>query len=67
MILRQRQNYVFDPRIHEVLEEDFLAALLFMDSRIVRQIVGHGLVAMAQVAHAVRRVHHFHRSFETML
>ena len=32
-----------------------------MDARIVGEIVGHRLVAVAQVAGAIGRVHHFHR------
>ena len=38
-----------------------------MNSRIVGQIVRHRLVAMAQVARAVRRVHDLHRGFEAVL
>ncbi len=57
----ERQDHLVDARVHEVLEEDLLRALLLMDAGIVRQVVGHGLVAVAQVARAKRRVHHFHR------
>ena len=48
-------------RVHEVLEEDFLRALLLVDARIVRQVVGDRLVAVTEIAGAKRRVHHFHR------
>ena len=57
---RDRQDDVGHARIHEVLEEDLLRAFFLMDARIVRQIVGHRLVAMAQIAGAIRRVHHLH-------
>ena len=32
-----------------------------MDARIVRQIIGDGLIAVQQIARAVDAVHHFHR------
>jgi hypothetical protein len=60
-LARDRQDHVRHARVHEVLEEDLLRALLLMDARIVRQIVGHRLIAVPQIARAIRRVHHFHR------
>ena len=65
--LRDRQDHVIHARVHEILEENFLRAFLFVNARIVRQIVGHRLVAVAQVARAVRRVHHFHRREQSAL
>ena len=59
--LRDRQDHVIHARVHEILEENFLRAFLFVNARIVRQIVRHRLVAVAQIARAIRRVHHFHR------
>ena len=56
----ERQDDVIHPRVHKVLEEDFLGAFRLMNTRIVGQIVGHRLVAVAQVAGAEGRVHHLH-------
>src|SRR5580658_6210186 len=61
-----RQNYVVHARVHEVLEEKFLASLLLMHPRIVRQIVSYWLVAVRQVSRAKRSVHHFHRRLQAM-
>ena len=55
------QHHIVHAGIHEILEEDLFAALFLMDSRIVRQIVRHRLIAVAQIACAKRRVHYFHR------
>ncbi len=38
-----------------------------MNARIVRQIVGDGLIAVAQIARAIWRVHHLHRRGVTLL
>jgi hypothetical protein len=57
----QRQDDLVHARVHEILEENLFRAFFLMDTRIVRQIVGDRLVAVAQVARAERRVHHFHR------
>ena len=57
----ERQDDLVHARVHEVLEEDLLRALLLVDARIVRQVVGDGLIAVAQIARAERRVHHLHR------
>ena len=43
------------------LKKIFFGALLLVDARIVRQVVGDRLVAVPQIAGAERRVHHFHR------
>ena len=58
---RQRQDDFVDARVHEVLEEDLLRALLLVNTRIVGQVVGDRLVSVAEVARPERRVHHFHR------
>ncbi len=58
--LGDRKNHVIHARVHEILEENFLRAFLLVNTRIVRQIVGHRLIAVAQIAGAIRRVHHFH-------
>src|SRR5207248_8073125 len=56
----ERQDDVIHPRVHKILEEDFLRAFRLMNTRIVGQIVCHRLVAVAQVASAEGRVHHLH-------
>ncbi len=54
------EDDVVHARVHEILEEDFLCALDLVDAGIIGQIVGDGLVAVAQVAGAIGRVHHLH-------
>ena len=56
-----------DAGVGVVLEEDPLAALLLVHPRIVRQVVGRRLVAVAQVPGAKRRVHDFHRRHQAVL
>ena len=58
---REWKDDVVHARVHEVLEEDFLAAHFLVDARIVRQVVGDGLIAVPQIAGAERRIHHLHR------
>ena len=57
----KRQDHFLHPCVHEVLEEDLLGPLLFVDARIVGQVVGDRLVAVPQIAGPERRVHHLHR------
>ena len=63
--LGDRQNYVAHAGVHEVFEENLLAALGFMNSRIVGQIVGNRLITVSQIGGAERRVHHLHRRSQT--
>ena len=65
-LARDRQDDVVHARVHEVLEEKFLAALLFVHSRIVRQIVRHGLVPVSHIAGTKWSIHHFHRRLESL-
>ena len=59
--LGQGKDHLVDPRVHEVLEENLLAAHFLVNAWIVRKIVGHRLIAVPQVAGAEWRIHHFHR------
>jgi hypothetical protein len=61
------QDHYGHARVHEVFEEDFLGALFLMNARVVRQIVGDGLVAVPQIAGAKRRVHDLHGREVTVL
>ncbi len=61
------QDDVFHAGVHEILEEKFLAAFLFVDAGIIGQIVSDSLVAVSQVSGAKRSVHDLHRSFEALL
>ena len=61
------QDHVVHACVHEVLEEEFLAAFLLVYSRIVWKIVGHGLISVRQIARAEGCVHHFHRRLQTAL
>ena len=56
-------NEIFEnpASIHEVSKKDLLAAFGLMDAGIVRQVVGHRLIPMQQVAGAKWGVHHLHR------
>ena len=49
------QNDVIHARVHKILKENFLRPFLLVDARIVRQIIGHCLVAVAQVSRAIGR------------
>ena len=59
--LGERQNDDVHACVQEILPEDFLRAFFLMDARIVRQIIGDGLIAVEQIARAIDAVHHFHR------
>ena len=59
--LGERQDDVVYARIHIVLEEDFLGSLLFVNPRIIGQIVGHSLIAVAQITSPKWCIHHLHR------
>ena len=49
IVARDRNDHVVHARIHEILEENLLASLLFVDAGIVGQVVGYCLVAVAQI------------------
>ena len=59
-LLRRRQHDMIHARIHEVLEEHLLRALLGVNPWIVRQIIRHRLIAVAQIACAKQSVDHLH-------
>ena len=57
------QNNVVHARVHEIFEENLLRALLFMDTRIIGQVVGDRLVTVEQISCPEGCVHHFHRGY----
>src|SRR6476469_3894520 len=63
-VARQRQNDVVDARVHEVLEKDLLAALQFVNTWIVRQVVSDSLIPVSEVGGPERGVHYLHWSLQ---
>src|SRR5262249_50354080 len=64
-LLGQWQDDVVHSRIHEIFEEYFLAALFFMNARIVGKIVSDRLVTMTQISRTKWGVHYFHRRLQS--